>query len=159
MNKKKVKLNSLYGQMVSKAEKPLTASDAYASNKAKKAMKMCADLVRNVKSCKQCLHYAACKDRGASVSRLGRYLAWLNLEALPRIEGRLNPITLRRIRLDARAPIDNGETLEEGYAVVRAYKHRVGHTLICCVHLDGSEDEEAIYVKLFIKIFKSRKGK
>ena len=39
------------------------------------AMKICAERVRELPDCKQCLHYGQCKQTGVPASRLGRFHA------------------------------------------------------------------------------------
>lgn len=63
MNKiRKVKLNSLYGQM------------ANATMKTKEKMDLCAKQVRKT-ACVFCLHYKECLQRGEPVSEYGRFWA------------------------------------------------------------------------------------
>ena len=86
-----------------------------------KAMEICAANVREI-SCVRCRHYEKCvRNNCVPISMLGRYLAWLKLEALPPLENELLPICSHGLRLEAHTP--NISELEKGaFAVVRIYR-------------------------------------
>lgn len=133
--KRKLKLNSLYGQMVSKS-------------KVTKAMEICAKQVRGI-SCARCLHYEKCvRNGGSPVSMLGRYIAWLNLTALKPLSYELSQYCVNGLKLQAYAP-DIAELKEGAYAVVRAYSEGAKKRLIFRLNLQGDEDEAALRTLVF----------
>ena len=156
MHKRKLKLNSLYGQMVSAAEKPLTAFGVGTNKKPSKAMEICAKLVRQV-SCARCLHYAECKRSGCPASMLGRYLAELNLKTLIDIENDLRPFCTKGLKLRAFAP-DIDELKEGAFAVIRAYSEGSKKKLIFHLNVQGYENAQWLEALIFNAYFRA-KGK
>ena len=99
-----------------------------------KAMEICAAQVREI-SCARCLNYEKCVRNGyAPISMLGRYLAWLSLEALPPIENDLRRVCTKGLRLEAHAP-NTDELKQDAYAVIRVYNEQPNKRLICRVLL------------------------
>lgn len=145
MYKRKLKLSSLYGQMVSAAKKPLTAFD------------VCAKQVRQI-SCKRCLHYEKCKRNGSPVSMLGRYLAWLNLTALKPLSYELSQYCVNGLKLQAYAP-DIDELKDGAYVVIRAYTEGAKKRLIFRLYLQGDEDEAALRTLVFNAYIRAKKRK
>lgn len=72
--KKKMKLNSLYGQMVSALPDDMT---------------LCASFVAKVKHCAQCSNYIKCLQNGGTISNLGKLAAYFKFSLLPEFEARL----------------------------------------------------------------------
>lgn len=139
MYKRKMKLNSLYGQMVG-------------AGKITKAMQICAKQVREI-PCARCLHYEKCvRNGGSPVSMLGRFIAWLNLSALKPIAAELRQYCVKGLKLEGHAP--GIVELEEGAyavvrAVVRAYDEGKNPRLIFRLNLQGDEDEAALCTLVF----------
>ena len=121
------------------------------------AMQVCAAEVREC-PCAECLHYAECRKKGFPASRLGRYLAYLNIYLLPNMKKRLSPLFKRGLDLRATAPCLYED--EDGqFAVIRCYTGKT-HAVICRVYLDGDETEEQAKTKIFNEVVRTiRKNK
>lgn len=145
MIKRKLKLNSLYGQMVG-------------ASLQEEAKAICAAKVRRVRSCALCLHYKDCAKQAAPLSRLARFIAWLDVEALPPIERELQSLCSRKLRLEAHAP--NMTEMKEGaYAILRIYyKSNVKHAL-ARINLTGEETQEDLRTLVFNNYARAAKKK
>ena len=111
-------------------------------------MEICATQVRKV-SCVRCLHYEKCvRNAGSPVSKLGGFIAGLNITALKPIANELKQFCVKGLRLKAYAP--NISELENGaFAVIRAYDEGEQPRLLFRLNLDGSEDEAALRTLIF----------
>ena len=124
-----------------------------------KAMKICGDNVREL-SCRECQHYEKCVNNGNfPISILGSYLAWLKLTALPKIEKKYNPITLKGMKLQAVIPSE--EEMERGAFVSINIKTltqpvmRLSRLLIINMKYDLDELDEKI-IKAYYTGFSKR---
>lgn len=146
MNKKKVKLSSLYGQMTSGAT----------------AFGICSRKVREV-PCAQCPNFEICMRAGKPISNLGAYMAWLELKALPAIENELRPSCADGLKLEAHVP-NMAELNKDAYAVVRVYNEKGNRRIICRVLLTEDDYDEVklramIVAEYFNKYGKNKNGK
>ena len=73
--------------------------------------------------CAKCSRFERCKANRAPVSMLGRYLAWLELQALPRIAAELSERTTMPLYMDATHP-NNIEIAAGYYCAVRVYRKK-----------------------------------
>lgn len=125
-----------------------------------KAMKICAEQVREV-SCAHCLNYEKCVRNGHKpISMLGKYLAWLDLEALPAIEREMRPMCSDGLKLEAHAP-NMTELCKDAFAVVRVYLEANNKRSIVCrvLLLDNDYDAAKLRTMIFNEyIRKYRKG-
>ena len=109
----------------------------------------CANIVREVGSCGECLHFAECRRAGVPVSRLGFYAAWLAIVVTPKLETMLNSVATSRLRLKVDSPY--GNEVEKAAIVIRAYRYEprhVGYRLFFRVWLKGDEEYEEIVEKV-----------
>lgn len=97
--KRKLKLNALYGQMVQ-----ASTEDAF---------KICARRVRCVSSCNQCLHYAECRAFNRPASRLGRFIAKLELETIPLLYDSMAYVCGKPISIKSRRPLPSEIAADE----------------------------------------------
>lgn len=129
MYKRKMKLNSLYGQMVTKA------------------MEICAEDARKC-ACAKCLHFGQCLKNGVPASQLGCLIARLALEVLPPINAELCGLCNNGLRLEAHSPSSTGKE-KEAYVAVRAYTSRKPKKLLFSICLNGDETPEEIKILVF----------
>lgn len=146
MNKTKVKLNSLYGQM-------LGGNTAFG---------VCSRKVREI-PCDQCLNFQKCMREGKPVSNLGAYMAWLELKALPDIENELRPSCADGLKLEAHTP-NMDELNKDACAVVRVYNEKGNRRIICRVLLTDYDYNEIklramVVAAYFNKYGKTKNGK
>lgn len=122
-------------------------------------MKICAYYVRKIGKCSGCKLMPQCLlNHCKPVSRLGQYLAWLNLEALLQVESSLFEVGMRNIRLYAYPP-NTKEALDvKAFAVVKAYKQS-GLRVLFEVMLNGDEDLEAVKRLVLSEYARYRKGR
>lgn len=145
MIKRKLKLNSLYGQMVG-------------ASLQEEAKAICAAKVRRVRSCVLCLHYKECAKQAMPLSKLARFIAWLDVEALPPLERELQRLCSSNLRLEAHAPNLN-EMKEGAYAILRIYyKSNVKHAL-ARLNLTGEETQEELRTIIFNNYARAAKKK
>lgn len=118
------------------------------NKKVTKAMQICSKLVREI-PCSRCLHFEKCVRDMKPASKLGVFMAWLELHALPAIENELRPSCADGIKLEAYAP-NKIEFNKGAYAVVRVYNGKEFKRVICRVLLTAYEYD---YYKLRAMIF------
>ena len=118
-------------------------------------MDICAMKVRFA-PCFYCIHHKECLANDYKpVSHLGAYLAWLDLHALPLIEGRLSPICGKGIILEAFAPFDDEDT----FATIRAYDRKNPNKRICRVLLDYAVKDIDQLTEMILQAYVLKKGK
>ena len=100
--------------------KKKTLSSTYGVVCISPAMLICAERVAMC-PCTKCSRFERCKAKGASVSMLGRYMAWLELQALPRIAAELSERTTKPLHMSATQPND-AEIAKGFYCAVRVYR-------------------------------------
>lgn len=102
--------------------KKKTLSSTYGIVGISPAMLICAEHVAMC-PCAKCSRFERCKANGAPISMLGRYLAWLELQALPRIAAELSERTTKPLHMSATQP--NNEEIAKGfYCAVRVYRKK-----------------------------------
>lgn len=69
------------------------------------SFRICSTHVRRCR-CFECLHYLECRKNGAPVPDMARFIAWLEINALPIIEAELNKMSTQKIRLYYCKPSD-----------------------------------------------------
>lgn len=115
------------------------------------AMLICAEHVAMC-PCAKCSRFERCKANGAPVSMLGRYLAWLDLQALPRIAAELSGITSMPLHMTATQP--NNEEIARGYyCAIRVYRKKDDgqYYLLFRLPLMDELDERALHAAIFNK--------
>ena len=113
----------------------------------KQARRICSREVREI-NCNKCLHFATCNKLCIVASNLGRYIAWLNMEALPPIENEMNEELSISIELEAH--VANSYEAEAGaYAVVRAYVGEGKRRVLFSLQLKGDESTEDMRKRLY----------
>ena len=118
-------------------------------------MDICAMKVRDT-PCLYCVHRNECLANDYKpVSRLGAYLAWLDLHALPLIEGKLSPVCGKGLILEGFAPFDD----EDVFAVIRAYDRKNPNKRVCRVMLDSAVKDIGQLTEMILKAYVSKKGK
>lgn len=118
-------------------------------------MDICAMKARET-PCLYCVHYKECLANDYKpVSRLGAYLAWLDLHALPLIEGRLSPICGKGLILEAFAPFDE----EDAFATIRIYNRKQPNNRICRILLDYAVKDIGQLTEMVLQAYVSKKGK
>lgn len=125
-------------------------------NKLMKAMRICSQQVRRTK-CVNCLHFQECVRRREIASPLGAFVSWLQLTALPAIEGEVNKHTPHHIELEAHAP-NRSEEGRGAYGVVRVYKNRENRKQLFRIFLTGFEDTQDV-CNLIVNKLEERKDK
>ena len=120
-------------------------------------MAVCSELVRCCK-CRECRYYAECAGTGVPSSPLGRYLAHMNLEVLPKVEKRYWPLFRHGIHIVARRP-----TMDEGddgrYATLRVYDGSGFFHAICRIAVNGDEDERELMTLIFNQAVRAEREK
>ena len=110
-----------------------------------RAMFICSKQVRRV-PCAKCFNFEKCKREGAPASMLARFLAWLDMDALPYVENEIMRNSSKVVKLEAYAP--NDHEIEQGaYAVVRAYS--LNRAILFRVFLDGDENLQDVKTLVF----------
>lgn len=118
-------------------------------------MDICAIKVRQ-NPCYYCVHYKECLANDFQpVSRLGAYIAWLDLYALRIIESRLSPICGSGLHLEAFVPLDN----ENAFAVIRGYDRKNQHKRVCRVVVDYAVKDIEQLTEMVLQDYVSKKGK
>jgi hypothetical protein len=129
-----------------------------AAIKREEAKAICAAKVRRVRSCAQCLHYKDCAKQAMPLSKLARFIAWLDVEALPPIERELQGLCSRKLRLEAHVP-NMAEIKEGAFAIVRIYYvSNVNHAL-ARLNLTGEETQEELRTIIFNEYARAAKKK
>lgn len=120
------------------------------------AMKICAVNVREI-PCARCFNLEACRrNNGIPVSNLGRYLAFLHLEALPAIEEEMLGYAGHEIYLKAFLP--NDKELDAGaFVVIRVFEKRDNHRhLDCRIPLIEELSEQSISAMVYEAYYKAK---
>lgn len=144
----KIQLNSAYGKMAITPKKPMKSVSL-------NEMDICAMKVRET-PCLYCVHYKEClANNYQPVSRLGAYLAWLDIHALPIIESKLSPICGKGLILEAFAPFDEEDT----FATIRVYDRKNRHKRFCRILLDYAIKDIEQLTEMVLKAYVSKKGK
>ena len=115
-----------------------------------KEFKPCAKLVREVKSCKDCLHKEECEKKEEPVSELGSFVVWVNNEVLPAIEMHYRRFYCHDIKMRLARPNARGNRLGAPIAV-NMYVTLPKKRLICRAFLFGDETADKIEGKIYIK--------
>ena len=115
-----------------------------------KEFKPCAKLVREVKSCKECLHREECEKKEEPVSKLGSFVVWVSNEVLPAIEMHYRRFYCHDMKMRLACPTGRANRLNAPIAV-NMYVTLPKKRLICRVFLFGDETAEKIEGKIYIK--------
>lgn len=128
-------------------------------------MAICSAKVRCT-PCEHCMHYYACMASREPASALGRFLAWLSIKTLPKLERALKGRFTKGLKLKAMPPYDY-EGRAGAFAVVAAYEkneeRKSKGRLICRVRLTGEEttysEVRTIVINAILKAYLRRERK
>ena len=115
-----------------------------------KEFKPCAKLVREAKTCKDCLHMAECEKKEEPISELGSFVVWVNNEVLPGIEMHYRRFYCHDIKMRLACPTGRANRLNAPIAV-NMYVTLPKKRLICRAFLFGNETAEKIEGKIYLK--------
>ena len=115
-----------------------------------KEFKPCAKLVREVKSCKECLHREECEKKEEPISELGSFVVWVSNEVLPAIEMHYRRFYCHDMKMRLAVPTGRANRLNAPIAV-NMYVTLPKKRLICRAFLFGDETAEQIEGKIYIK--------
>lgn len=109
---------------------------------------ICAERARHVK-CEKCLHHDACALNGAPTSRMGLYMAALELNIMPRLTAALNMQTTERLNVTLTRP----SSFEIRAGHIAAFSVFNGKNVrMFRVPIDYLEDEESITIRALSKM-------